>query len=125
MVAIHHRALGIHGQASIGVAIVSQSQIGTVLLDRSSHLINMRGATIIIDVIGIRVVMNSDDLCPGRLIRHGSNRRCSTISTVHNNLNTGKIAWHRFLQMVKVVLLRIHSFFNDPTNTMPHGTRFG
>ncbi len=66
MVAVDDLAVGVHGQASVGVAVVGDAGIGTVLAHGRDEVLHVRAAAAVVDVEAVRGGVDRDDRRAGR-----------------------------------------------------------
>ena len=72
MIAIDHIAVAVDCEATIGVAVVGDARIGSVLLDRGDEILEMRAAAVLVDVVAVGRVMNRDHRGTGARVELGS-----------------------------------------------------
>ena len=61
VIAIDNIAETVDSEATIGVAIVSDTRISAVFLDGCNEIFEMRATAVLVDVVAIGCVMNRDD----------------------------------------------------------------
>ena len=86
--------------------------------------IDVGGSTIIVDVVGVRLVVNRNDLGTGRPVGQRGHLRCRTVCRIHHHFDALQIVGHGLRQMLKVSFLRIRRFLNDATNAVADGAVF-
>ena len=76
---------------------MGQAQIGAMLDDGRLCLFNMRRTAVLIDIKGVRLIVDSNNLSPGRLIGDGSNLGGRTIGGIYDHLDAAQIRGDHFL----------------------------
>ena len=92
---------------------MGQAQIGAMLDDGRLCLFNVRRTAVFIDIEGIRLVVDSNNLCTSRLVGDRSNLGGRTIGGVYDHLDAAQVGGDYFLQVVEVALASVRGLRND------------
>ena len=116
LVPIDDVALRVHGEAAVGVAVVRQAQVRTMLDDGLLQLVDVRGTDTVVDVVAIRLIRHGNHLGARGLVcqRGGLVRRA--VGAVHHDLDAVQAGVHRLLQVVQVAVQCAVGLVEDPAD---------
>ena len=119
LVAVHEVALGVDGEAAVGVPVVSHTHVGTDGAHVVLELLGMGGAAVGVDVEAVRGGVDRDDLGSGGAQGGRADVAGGAVGGVHDDPQSRQIGGDGVDEVVDVVLVGDRLALDDAAHARP------
>ena len=106
LVTVDELAVGVHGQAAVGVAVVGHAHVRPDRRDIVLQLLGVGGAAVVVDVEAVRGGVDDDDLGAGGPQRGRTDDGGGAVGGVDDDAQAGQVSGDGVDEVVDVVLIR-------------------